>query len=48
MVFQDYQIYAVTIAENVLMRKVKEPGDEILVEHALQFCGLYDKVQNFP
>ena len=34
-VFQDYNIYAATIAENVLLRKVKE-GDEEDVIHALR------------
>ncbi len=45
-VFQDFQIYAVTIAENVLMRRVESKEDEQLVWDALENVGLIDKVRN--
>lgn len=43
-VFQDFQIYAVTIAENVLMRRIKSKDDEELVWQALENVGLKEKV----
>lgn len=43
-VFQDFQIYAVTIAENVLMRRIKNKDDENLVWQALENVGLKEKV----
>ncbi|HOJ09935.1 MAG TPA: ABC transporter ATP-binding protein [Clostridiales bacterium] len=46
-VFQDYQTYAMTIAENVLMRPmINKAEDEKLVNNALKFVGLYDKVNS--
>lgn len=45
--FQEFELYAFTIAENVLMRKVENEDDETLVINALKFVGLYDKVKNF-
>ena len=44
-VFQDYQIYAVSIAENILMRKVNSKEDEELVYNALDKVGLLEKVK---
>lgn len=45
---QDYQMYAVTIAENVLMRPIgNREQDMQLVEQALKYVGLYDKVMSF-
>lgn len=46
-VFQDFQIYSFTIAENVLMRKIKTKEDEQKVIEALKFSGLYDVVCTF-
>lgn len=46
-VFQDFQIYAVTIAENVLMRRVESKEDEELVWSALKNVGLYEKIKSF-
>ena len=46
-VFQDFQIYAVTIAENVLMRRLKSKEDEELVWNALKNVGLYEKIKSF-
>lgn len=43
-VFQDFQFYAFTIAENILMREVKNEKDVKNVYEALIFCGLFDKV----
>lgn len=45
-VYQDYQYYAYSIAENVLMRKVENIEDENLVIRALTEVGLYNKVSN--
>ena len=45
-VFQDFNLYAVTIAENVLMRRVNSNEDEIIVWEALKSVGLYDKVKS--
>ena len=44
--FQDYQIYAHTIAENVLMRRITCSEDEHIVWNALEKVGLQEKVQN--
>lgn len=44
-VFQDFQVYSFTIAENVLLREPKTEEDEELVIYALKFSGLYDKVK---
>ena len=43
-VFQDYQIYALSIAENILLRKCNNSDDEKIVIDALKKVGLYDKV----
>lgn len=43
-VFQDYQIYAISIAENVLLRKCETPEDEEIVINALKKVGVWDKV----
>lgn len=43
--FQDYQLYAYTIAENVLMRRCESEGDEKLVYDALGKVGLAEKVR---
>lgn len=43
-VFQNIEVYAVTIAENVLLREVKNEDDIKLVNDALKFSGLYDYV----
>lgn len=43
-VFQDSPIYALSIAENVLMRELLSASDEKLVMEALVFSGLWKKV----
>lgn len=45
-VFQDFQIYALTIGENVLMRKLLTKEDEERVWNALEKVGMKDKVAN--
>lgn len=42
--FQDYNIYALTIGEIILMESVTSKKQETLVWDALKFSGLYDKV----
>lgn len=46
-VFQDFQIYAVSIAENILMRKY-EDGDEERVWEALRAVDLEKKIRSLP
>lgn len=48
MVFQKYQVYAVSVAENVLMRKMESLEDEEKVISALKKVGLYDIVLKSP
>ena len=45
-VYQDFQIYALTVAENVLMRKVTSKEDEDIVRSALASVGLIEKVES--
>ena len=44
--FQDSQIYALSIAENVLMRELQSDKDERLIMEALTFSGLWEKVSS--
>jgi len=46
-VFQNYQIFACSVAENILMRKVASESDEQIVKDALQKVGLLDKIMSF-
>lgn len=46
-VFQDYRIFGLTVAENVLMRRMKEEDRETVIE-ALKNSGVYDKVMTLP
>lgn len=43
-VFQNSEVYSVSVAENVLLRKCTSKEDEDLVIEALKFSGLYDYV----
>lgn len=43
-VFQDFRIYATTIGENILMRKLEGEEDEKRVWDALEKVGLKDKI----
>ena len=45
-VFQNVEVYAATIAENIIFREPKTEEDFILIEEALRFSGLYDYVMN--
>lgn len=47
-IFQDFQIYAISVAENVLLRRCETKEDEEIVWHALQMVGLYDYVKELP
>ncbi len=47
-IFQDFRLYAVTIGENVLMRKMKGPDDERIVWDALEKVGLKEKIKALP
>ncbi len=45
--FQDYQIFSLSVMENVLMHKA-QPEDEANVVKALKLAGVYDKVMSLP
>lgn len=45
--FQDYKILALSIKENVMMRKVTSADDQIIIE-ALMKAGIYEKVMSLP
>lgn len=47
-VYQDYQYYALTIAENILMRETQGKEDEDIVWSSLERSGLSEKVKNLP
>jgi ATP-binding cassette subfamily B protein len=47
-VFQDFQIYALSITENVLMRKAENDADLELVWKALEKVGLKEQVKALP
>lgn len=42
--FQDYQVFAMSVAENVLLRKPRNEKDYEVVKNALLKVGVYDKV----
>ena len=42
--FQDYQVFAMTVAENVLMRKPEGREDYLKAEDCLKRAGVYEKV----
>lgn len=43
-VFQNIEVYAVSVAENILLREVRGQEDIDLVNEALKFSGLYDYI----
>lgn len=43
-VLQDFQLYEISVAENILMRKAVSKEDTAAVEEALKYVGLYEKV----
>lgn len=46
--FQDYQVFSMTVAENVLMRKTESENDYKKVEESLKRAGVYEKVCRLP
>ncbi len=46
--FQDYQVFALTVAENVLMRKPEGEADYNRVADCLKRVGVYDKILTLP
>lgn len=46
--FQDFQIFSFSIAENILMRPIKSQKDNEIVANALKVVGLYEKIMEFP
>lgn len=47
-VFQDYRLFAATVAENVMLRGNITDGDRQTISDALQKAGIYDKIQSLP
>ncbi len=45
-VFQDYKMFSMSVAENVLLRPLRE-GDRESVEQALKDSGAYEKISTF-
>jgi ATP-binding cassette subfamily B protein len=46
--FQDYQVFSMTVAENVLMRSPESKEDYKKVEDSLKRAGVYEKVCRLP
>lgn len=47
-IFQNAQIYAATIAENILQRELCDEKDERIVNQVLEKVGLYSRVKKLP
>ena len=47
-VFQNPEVYSVSIAENILLRKIESKEDIDLVIEALKFADIYDYVMSLP
>ncbi len=47
-VFQDYCLFATTVAENVMMRGNITEEDRATVKDALQKAGIYEKIEQLP
>ena len=45
--FQDYQIFGMTVKDNVLMGRTLEDGEDKVIK-ALQMAGVYDKIMTLP
>ncbi len=45
--FQDYKVFALSIRENVMMRKADSQDDEVVYD-ALKKAGVYEKVMSLP
>lgn len=46
--FQDYQIFSLTVAENVLMRRAESSQDYEKAADALKRAGVYEKICSLP
>ena len=46
-VFQDYRVFAMTVAENVLTEEVDDTNSQVAVD-ALNLAGVYDKISSLP
>lgn len=46
--FQDYQLFSMSVAENILMRRPEGDADYRKVAEALTLCGMYEKVMSLP
>lgn len=46
--FQDFQIYRTTVAENVLLRPYDPAADSAKVWEALERCGLAEQIRSLP
>lgn len=47
-VFQDYQVFALTVSENVLCREWLNNADSDIVTSALKAAGIYEKIDSLP
>lgn len=47
-IFQDFEIYALSVAENILMRRAESAEDEKRVWDALEMVGMREKVASMP
>lgn len=47
-VFQDYKVFALTIAENVLCRELENENDKLIVKNALKNAGIDTKTEALP
>lgn len=47
-IFQDFKVFAATVAENVLLKPVTNQMEKERVKEALQESGIYKKIQTFP
>ncbi len=47
-VFQDFQYYSFSIAENILLRKPRDEHDRDIVDFTLRKVGLYKKIHETP
>lgn len=46
--FQDYQVFALPVAENVLMKEVTRAEEEEQIRSALERAGIYKKIDTLP
>lgn len=46
--FQDYQLFSMTVAENILLHSPKDEKEYETVEQALRRAGIWDKISKLP